>query len=241
MPTLMTVSGLELPLEINRSYILGRGLDCDIVVADVVSSRIHARLTIGEVVEEVYIEDLGSRNGTWVNEIRITKKTRVRDGASVRIGATVYLLNILDSGAANMRPLLETSTETIDAISLGSSVGKEIAKVVKRQGTAPTDFAGQLGAFSLIEILQLLTQTRRSGTLHLALTEGHARVDIRLGEVIASEYGRLSGFDALLALANEPQGLFWMVDSQAPCDQTIDKPASRLLLELCSALDEQAH
>ena len=95
-----------------------------------------------------------------------------------------------------------------------------------------------LGAFSLIEILQLLTQTGRSGTLHLALKTGHARVDIRTGEVVSAEYDNLTGFDALLALAHEQPGLFWMVDSTAPCDQNINQPAGRLLLELCSALDE---
>ena len=92
MPTLMTVTGLEIPLEPNREYILGRGLDCDIVVLDVVSSRRHAKLSLGESVTDVFVEDLNSKNGTWINEVRVARKTRLKDGSSIRIGATVYLM-----------------------------------------------------------------------------------------------------------------------------------------------------
>jgi hypothetical protein len=238
MPTLLTVTGLEIPLEPNNEYILGRGLDCDIVVLDVVSSRRHAKLVLGESVTDVFIEDLNSKNGTWINEVRVLRRTRLKDGSSIRIGATVYLLNLLDSGASDLRPMLETGTEAFEALSLGRGVGSEIARVVRNEGAAPTDFAGQLGAFSLVEILQLLTQTRRSGTLHLALSAGHARVEIRNGEVISATFDNLEGFDALLALAPHDQGLFWLVDTHRSVDRTIDLPASRLLLELCSALDE---
>lgn len=239
MPTLMTVSGLEIRLDPNRTYVMGRALECDIVVADVVSSRRHAMLTVGEKIDAVYVEDLNSRNGTWVNEVRIKRRTRLKDGNSIRIGATVYLVNLLDAAGSDLRPMLETGTEALESLSLGRGIGREIVKVVKREGRVPTDFAGQLGAFSLVEILQLLTQTHRSGTLHLALEDGHAIIEIREGEVQAAEFDNLSGFDALLALAHHKKGLFWLVDTRAPCKKTITQSAGRLLLELCSALDEQ--
>ena len=58
MPTLITVTGTEIELAPNRVYSLGRALENDIVVPDVISSRRHAQLTIGHAVEKVFIEDL---------------------------------------------------------------------------------------------------------------------------------------------------------------------------------------
>ncbi len=66
MPSLLTVAGDRIELERNRSYILGRSAKCDVVVQDIASSREHARLTLGGVAGVVLIEDLKSRNGTFV-------------------------------------------------------------------------------------------------------------------------------------------------------------------------------
>ena len=194
MPTLMTVTGIEIELEPNHSYTMGRALRNDIVVEDVLSSREHAKLTVGDSVEHVFVEDLKSRNGVYVNEVRIARRTRLTDGASMRIGATVYLLNLLDNAGASMRPMLETGTLAMDQLA---------PTVLPKVGPTGTDFAGQIGAFSLVEILQLLTHTCRTGTLHLALPTGHASVELTEGEVDAAEFDNLTGFDALIALASE--------------------------------------
>ena len=52
---------------------------------DFASSR-HA--SIEPRADGVWVEDLGSTNGTFVNGERITKKTQVRAGDAVRIGQT---------------------------------------------------------------------------------------------------------------------------------------------------------
>jgi predicted component of type VI protein secretion system len=37
--------------------------------------------------EDVFVEDLGSRNGTFVNGVRITQKTKVASGDLIRVGS----------------------------------------------------------------------------------------------------------------------------------------------------------
>lgn len=49
-------------------------------------SRRHARITVGD---DAWIEDLGSKNGTFVGERRVTRRVRLDDGALVRIGSLV--------------------------------------------------------------------------------------------------------------------------------------------------------
>ena len=97
MPSLLTVSGDRIELERNRSYLLGRSADCEVVVQDIASSRKHARLTLGGAAGVVLVEDLKSRNGTFVNGERIEGRVHLKGGSRIRIGATVYLLTLMDN------------------------------------------------------------------------------------------------------------------------------------------------
>lgn len=68
-----------------QAMVIGRGAAADLVVADSSVSREHAKCILaGDVVE---IEDLGSSNGTYINNQRVTHRTALRDGDIVRLGA----------------------------------------------------------------------------------------------------------------------------------------------------------
>jgi hypothetical protein len=67
---------------------VGRGGGCGIVLtADQFVSTVHAR--VFRRGDDVFVEDLGSRNGTYVNGEKITTTTRVRRGDRVQFGQTV--------------------------------------------------------------------------------------------------------------------------------------------------------
>ena len=238
MASLLTVTGGRVELEPNRSYVLGRSADCDLVLADHASSRRHARLTLGSGPRAVFLEDMGSRNGTFVNADRIDRRTHLEDGSRIRIGATIYLLSLMDD-TDDAADLIDSGTIAMENLSFDTNVDSEILRVVEKKGGAGTDFAGQLGAFSLIEVLQLLISTHRSGTLHIALETGHARVEIRKGEVCGAVFQELDGFQALLMLVRQQNGIFWLQETTVPCRNTVRLPANRLLCELCRALDER--
>jgi pSer/pThr/pTyr-binding forkhead associated (FHA) protein len=82
----------ELP---QGAFTLGRALTCEVVLADVAASREHARIHVRGA--GAAIEDLGSRNGTYVNGQRITA-ARLHPGDEIRIGDTV--LRFMAPGAA---------------------------------------------------------------------------------------------------------------------------------------------
>lgn len=237
MPSLLTTRGERFTLEPNQSYTLGRGQDCDLVVADIASSREHATLTIGRLPEIMSIEDLGSRNGTYVNEMRIGQPTPLHVGSRIRIGATLYLVGPTEEMEDDPN-LIDTGTACMERLSLGQHVGDEIVRVLQNQGMGNTEFAGQLGSFGLLDILQLLVHTSRSGTLHIALEAGHAKIEVRQGKIETATYQELEGFPALLMIARQNAGLYWLVVTSEPVVGTIREPSSQLLLKLCTALDE---
>jgi hypothetical protein len=77
-------------VEAVADVVIGRE-GCDVVLADPEVSRRHAAVrAFGD--GGVAIEDLGSTNGTFVNERRVEGVVALRDGDSVRFGNTVWRL-----------------------------------------------------------------------------------------------------------------------------------------------------
>ena len=66
MPHLITTSGSRISLRLGEGYVIGRGRECDITVEDLSCSRRHALLSLDES-GECFVEDLTSRNGTYLN------------------------------------------------------------------------------------------------------------------------------------------------------------------------------
>jgi len=69
---------------------LGRSPDNDVCLPDQESSRQHALLLCADDSCNVY--DLDSRNGTWVNGVRISQPTRLQAGDTIQLGDTVLRL-----------------------------------------------------------------------------------------------------------------------------------------------------
>ena len=75
---------------VDNVILIGRGADCQLILEDDYVSTRHARVVNGS--EGVYAEDLGSTNGTYVNNQRITAPTTIGLADTVRIGKTILNL-----------------------------------------------------------------------------------------------------------------------------------------------------
>lgn len=73
--------------EIGEEVTVGRSPGCGMSLPDATVSQLHARLFRRD--GHVYIEDLGSTNGTWVNRGRVSGPVALRRGDRVQLGGTV--------------------------------------------------------------------------------------------------------------------------------------------------------
>jgi DNA-binding winged helix-turn-helix (wHTH) protein len=78
--------------------VIGRGDDCSVVLDFIGVSRHHARITVDS--DRFVLEDLGSKNGTWRNDERVTRSIDLRDGDRIRIGAMSFVFRSAGQGAA---------------------------------------------------------------------------------------------------------------------------------------------
>jgi NADPH-dependent 2,4-dienoyl-CoA reductase/sulfur reductase-like enzyme/pSer/pThr/pTyr-binding forkhead associated (FHA) protein len=65
---------------------IGRDPQADVSIQDPAVSSTHAQITLHEGA--LYLRDLGSRNGTWVNAQQVTTPYLLRDGDVVHVGET---------------------------------------------------------------------------------------------------------------------------------------------------------
>jgi len=78
--------------------ILGRDPAADVAVEDASVSRHHARIVVQGV--SVHIEDLGSKNGTFVGDRRLDAGMPLRDGDAIRLGKVCLVFHRLLTGAS---------------------------------------------------------------------------------------------------------------------------------------------
>jgi len=74
--------------ELTDELTVGRAPGCGVRVEDAYTSNIHARLFRRD--GSLWLEDLGSTNGTWVNGERVEKARRLGRGDLLQVGSTVF-------------------------------------------------------------------------------------------------------------------------------------------------------
>jgi hypothetical protein len=72
---------LEIPV---GEFVIGRTPECQLSIEDPLVSRKHALLLVQR--DGVFLHDLGSRNGVFVNGRRVTEPIALQDGDQVKVG-----------------------------------------------------------------------------------------------------------------------------------------------------------
>ncbi len=76
--------------DVDAELTIGRASGCQVCLDDSYTSQLHAR--VFERDGEVFVDDLGSTNGTYLNDEKVSGPLPVRKGDRVRVGGTILEL-----------------------------------------------------------------------------------------------------------------------------------------------------
>lgn len=71
--------------------VVGRGEDCDIVIPDVYLSQKHFEIRCED--GEWFLKDLKSKNGTYVNDIKVKKRIKLEDEDIISFGDICFVFH----------------------------------------------------------------------------------------------------------------------------------------------------
>jgi serine phosphatase RsbU (regulator of sigma subunit) len=115
------------------SLTFGRGADSDVVISDHAMSRHHARIVADE--DGWRVEDLGARNGTYVNGTRIDGRQTVREGDVILMGGTrIYVREQVDDD------------ERLAGVDLSSSIFRRVTDMHGEDLEAPSGTPSRVAA-----------------------------------------------------------------------------------------------
>ena len=87
---------------------IGRKAENDIPITDEAASRFHAEVTFDQAGNSVILTDLGSTNGTFVNQERVSEPVKLRPNDQIRIGQHTLDLDQRDTQPRGTSVLLDT-------------------------------------------------------------------------------------------------------------------------------------
>ena len=76
--------------EVGEELTVGRAAGCQVTLDDTYVSQLHARVFTRD--SQVFVEDLGSTNGTYLNKRKVSGPMVVKRGDQLQIGSTVLEL-----------------------------------------------------------------------------------------------------------------------------------------------------
>jgi len=161
--------GREFPLPQDLYIVIGRVSDVDVLLLDEKVSRKHAKISTHG--GKVMIEDLASRNGTFVNGARI-RNTELKEGDQIIIGSSTMKLLSINELKARLTPS-------------AAPAGAQAPDAQAAAGSAL--ISGSIREMPLPDLLQLFTNSRKSGVMTIRSDRGVGKVYLREGHVYHAE------------------------------------------------------
>ncbi|MEZ0230106.1 MAG: FHA domain-containing serine/threonine-protein kinase, partial [Planctomycetota bacterium] len=123
---------IELPAR--GSFVLGRHESCEVVIKGSGVSRRHALLSVFE--DEFAIQDLASKNGTYVNGREAKAEVLLADGDAIRLGRAVLMNVKVSSEPVKARKLEATKPVPVIEADEAATIPPERLPVAPGGGTA---------------------------------------------------------------------------------------------------------
>jgi pSer/pThr/pTyr-binding forkhead associated (FHA) protein len=187
--------GGEFPIVPDKQIVVGRSSDLDMVLVEDMVSRKHARIAMQQ--DQIWIEDLGSTNGTFVNGEKI-KRARLKEGDRVLIGTSILKVIAGDatSPAARDEAQVKQNLENVAA--------------ARRTSQART-MSGSIEEVPLPDLLQLFGTSKKSGVLVVRTEDDVGKIFMRKGLiyfVVINDLDDVPPLKSMYRMLSWSKGLF---------------------------------
>ncbi len=216
--------GGEFPLRMNREIIIGRSSDLDMVLVEDMVSRKHAKIETAEGA--VFIQDLGSTNGTFVNGEKVTR-SKLAEGDRILVGTSIIKM------------------VAADGASEAPSEGEARKALEARKASSGRPMSGVIEEIPLPDLLQLLSTSRKTGVLTIAAPHAVGRLYLREGRIYfaaVNDNFRVSPQKAVYRMLSWAKGTFELEpggDMQVM--EEVKESTEGLLMEGFRQMDELAN
>lgn len=216
--------GGEFPLPENGEIAIGRSSELDMVLVEDMVSRRHAQI-VAEA-GDIFLEDLGSTNGSFVNGERVTRM-QLKEGDRILIGTSI--IKVVESDGS----VVEAKDQKQQLESMASA---------KRTSQVRT-MTGSIGEVPLPDLLQLFSASKKTGVLAVSTGHNHGRIFMKDGRVIHATIGsgkKVPAKKAFYRILTWEQGTFEMEPAEEPVDaeDPIEMSTEGLLMEAMRQIDE---
>lgn len=217
--------GGEFPLVPGKEIVIGRSGDLDMVLAEDMVSRRHARILFQG--DDIFIEDLSSTNGTFVNGEKV-RRARLREGDRVLVGTSILKVVYSDAAATT-----------------GEQARRDMADLAShRRASQVRSMSGSIQEIPLPDLLQLLGTSKKTGVLVIRTEEDIGKIFLRKGDLYfasINDIDEIPPLKCLFRMLTWQEGLF---DLEPPDDRefatAINLSVQALLMEGMRQLDELA-
>src|SRR5580700_4095049 len=183
--------GGEFPIATEKQILVGRSSDLDMVLVEDMVSRKHARIAMQ--TDQIWIEDLGSTNGTFVNGEKI-KRARLKEGDRVLIGTSILKLIAGDAPRDGM------------------DAKRELENVAQARRTSQQrTMSGSIEEVPLPDLLQLFGTSKKSGVLVIRTQDDVGRIYLKKGNIafaIINDLDDVQPLKSLYRMLTWQKGLF---------------------------------
>jgi hypothetical protein len=183
--------GGEFPIAPDKQILIGRSSDLDMVLVEDMVSRKHARIAMQG--DQIWIEDLGSTNGTFVNGEKI-KRARLKEGDRVLIGTSILKLIAGDAPRDGM------------------DAKRELENVAQARRTSQQrTMSGSIEEVPLPDLLQLFGTSKKSGVLVIRTDDDVGRIYLKKGNIayaIINDLDDVQPLKSLYRMLTWQKGLF---------------------------------
>jgi pSer/pThr/pTyr-binding forkhead associated (FHA) protein len=237
MDNLFLVRYPEKPIAISAKgkTTIGRTEDNEIVLTEPRVSRKHAVIEWLRFQKGYCISDLGSSNGTYINNARLPPNRAhfLNTWDKIRIASAVFTVRIVDNPSDIMDEFKE----------LRERARAEVTQIINiadiAAAAASPGLAGDLTHLCPVELFQMLETGYKSGILTLKTNSGEGTFSISNGRVATARFNEKTGEHAVYETLQFNEGTFSFKAQEVNVENPeITLTTTLLLMEGCRLLDE---